>query len=64
MARQEAEVAVATEQAKFVFYDGNENKQRLELLAERERRTVTSMLREALELLFASRDNENHSRKT
>jgi len=46
---------VATDQSKFVFYDSSANEQKLELLAQQLRRTKTSLLREALELLFAAK---------
>ena len=55
---------MATKQGKIVFYDSEERIERLVKLAEKERRTRTTLLQEALDLLFASRDNENHSVKT
>lgn len=55
---------MATEQAKICFYDSREREARLKALVAKERRTQTVLMQEALDLLFASRENENHSVKT
>ena len=55
---------MATTQAPIKFYTAQERADRLEKMAGKERRTKTVLLNEALDLLFASRDNENHSVKT
>ncbi len=54
---------MATSQAGIKFYLSQEKANRLRRLADKERRTQTILLQEAVDLLFASRDNENHSQK-
>ncbi len=48
---------VARAQGKVTFWDDQERIAKLTKLAEKERRTKTTLLHEALDLLFASRDN-------
>ena len=55
---------MATTQAPIKFYTAQERAERLRKMVDKERRTQTVLLNEALDLLFASRDNENHSVKT
>lgn len=55
---------MATSQAPIKFYTAQDRKTRLDKMADKERRTQTVLLNEALDLLFSSRDNENHSVKT
>lgn len=55
---------MSTAQAPVKFYTAQERALRLEKMADKERRTKTVLLNEALDLLFASRDNERHSVKT
>lgn len=46
------------------FYVSQDKAERLRQLAEKERRTQTVLLEEAVDLLFAAYENENHSVKT
>lgn len=49
---------MATTQAPIKFYTAQERKTRLDKMADKERRTQTVLLNEALDLLFASREKE------
>lgn len=55
---------MATTQTLLRFYTSQERAERIKKMCDKERRTQTVLLNEALDLLFASRDNENHSVKT
>jgi predicted transcriptional regulator len=48
---------MARGQGKVTFWDDQERIAQLNKLAEKERRTKTTLLHEALDLLFASREN-------
>lgn len=49
---------MATEQSKLVFYTAQERADRIKKMCDKERRTQTVLLNEALDLLFASREKE------
>lgn len=49
---------MATEQAKLAFYTAQERADRVKKMCDKERRTQTVLLNEALDLLFASREKE------
>ncbi len=54
---------MATTQAPIKFYTAQERADRIKKMCDKERRTQTVLLNEALDLLFASRDNEKHSQR-
>lgn len=49
---------MSTAQAPIKFYTAQDRKARLDKMADKERRTQTVLLNEALDLLFASREKE------
>lgn len=52
---------MATEQTGLKFYTAQERADRLRKMVDKERRTQTMLLNEALDLLFASRDKEQRA---
>jgi len=54
---------MATTQERIAFYADAVRAFKLRTLADNERRTITTLMNEAMDLLFASRDNQHHSRK-